>query len=56
LSKCNTILRDILALTILELDEAVVAVDVELPVLEHDELPALPALLRPATAVALVFR
>ena len=43
-------------LTILELDKSMVAVDMELPVLEHDELPALLALLRPAAAVALVLR
>ncbi len=43
-------------LTILELDEAMVGADVELPVLEHDELAAVPALLCPAAAVALVLR
>ncbi len=33
-----------------------VGADVELPVLEHDELAAVPALFCPAAAVALVFR
>ncbi len=33
-----------------------VGADVELPVLEHDELAAVPALLCPAAAVALVLR
>jgi hypothetical protein len=33
-----------------------VGADVELPVLEHDELAAVPALLCPAAAVALVLK
>ncbi len=33
-----------------------VGADVELPVLEHDELATVPALLCPAAAVALVLR
>ncbi len=51
-----TIVFSIEKRTILELDEAMVWADVELPVLEHDELAAVPALLCPAAAVALVLR
>ena len=40
--------------TVFELDEAVVGVDVNVKVLQHDELPALVALLSPTPAVILV--
>ena len=50
---CCQCIEDIY-ITILELDEAMVAAHVELPVLEHDELPALLALLCSTPAVALV--
>lgn len=40
--------------TVFELDEAVVGVDVNVKVLQHDELPALVTLLSPTPAVILV--
>ena len=43
-------------LTVIEFEEAVVAADVKLEVLQHDELSTLFALVRPAAAVVLVLR
>ena len=48
------ILNLLMDCTVFELDEAVVGVDVNVKVLQHDELPALVALLSPTPAVILV--